>query len=315
MAREMPKRNAVFIQSESELAAISMVFGASSAGARAMTSSSSPGISLKQEGISYIAAAELPCVIANIARGGPGLGNISGAQSDYFQSVRGGGHGDYRLIVLAPSSVQECYDLTIKAFDLADKYRNPVMILAEGYTGQMIEPLEVKEYQKPELPKKKWALIGCKGRKPNIIKTLYLQPPESLTEHNIRLQTKYTKIKNELSLYEELNLNDEEIVVIAYGISARVCKGAILKARKNGIKAGLLRPITLWPFPEKRIAELAKKAKKILVVEMSMGQMVDDVKLAANGKIGVEFYGFAGGWIPKADDVFEKLKNIAEEIR
>jgi len=310
MARELPKRNGVFVQSESELSAINMVFGASAAGARAMTSSSSPGISLKQEGISYIASAELPCVIVNMARGGPGLGNIAGAQSDYFQAVKGGGHGDYRLIVLAPSSVQEAYNLTMKSFDLADIYRNPVMLIADGYLGQMIEPLELKDYKKPKLPKKEWALTGCKNRKPNVIKTLLLQPAELLTQHNIHLQKKYEKIKNELNLYEEINLGDAEIAVVAYGISARVCKSAVIAARKKGIKAGLLRLITLWPFPSKRISELADKTEKFLVVEMSMGQMVEDVKLAVNGKRHVEFYGKAGGWIPSSDEVLKKIEEI-----
>ncbi len=311
MSKRMHDIGKVFIQSESELAAINMVFGASAAGARAMTSSSSPGISLKQEGLSYIAAAELPCVIVNIVRGGPGLGNISGAQSDYFQSTRGGGHGDYRLIVLAPSSVQEAYDLTMKAFDLADIYRNPVMILGDGYLGQMIEPLELNQYNKPKnLPKKDWVLTGCKGRKPNVMKTLYLIPPELLVEHNIHLQEKYGRIKKELCLYEETETKDADLIIVAYGIPARVCKGAVLKARKSGLKVGLLRLITLWPFPEKIISSLADKAKKFLVVEMSMGQMVDDVKLAVNGKTPVEFFGKGGGWIPGTDMILEKIKGI-----
>ena len=311
MSKRMYDLGRVFIQSESELAAINMVFGASAAGARAMTSSSSPGISLKQEGISYIAAAELPCVIVNIARGGPGLGNISGAQSDYFQSTRGGGHGDYRLIVLAPSSVQEAYDLTMNAFDLADIYRNPVMILGDGYLGQMIEPLELKEYKKPaNLPAKDWALTGCKGRKPHVVKTLYLIPPELLIKHNIHLQEKYGRIKKELCLYEEAETKDADLIIVAYGIAARICKGAVLKARKSGLKVGLLRPITLWPFPENIISQLADKAKKFLVVEMSMGQMVDDVRLAVNGKKPVEFFGNAGGWMPSSDMILDKIKEL-----
>ncbi|MBS3098304.1 3-methyl-2-oxobutanoate dehydrogenase subunit VorB [Candidatus Woesearchaeota archaeon] len=311
MSKRMYDLGRVFIQSESELAAINMVFGASAAGARAMTSSSSPGISLKQEGISYIAAAELPCVIVNMVRGGPGLGNISGAQSDYFQSTRGGGHGDYRLIVLAPSSVQEAYDLTMNAFDLADIYRNPVMILGDGYLGQMIEPLELKEYKKPaNLPAKDWALTGCKGRKPHVVKTLYLIPPELLIKHNIHLQEKYGRIKKEFCLYEEAETKDAELIIVAYGIAARVCKGAVLKARKEGIKVGLLRPITLWPFPEKIISDLADKAKRFLVVEMSMGQMVDDVRLAVNGKKPVEFFGNAGGWMPSSDMILDKIKEL-----
>ncbi|MBW2984206.1 3-methyl-2-oxobutanoate dehydrogenase subunit VorB [Candidatus Woesearchaeota archaeon] len=311
LSSKLPKAGGIFIQAESELAAINMVFGASAAGARAMTSSSSPGISLKQEGISYIAAAELPCVIANMVRGGPGLGNIAGSQSDYFQATRGGGHGDYRLIVLAPSSVQEIYDLTMKAFDLADYWRNPIMILGDGYIGQMVEPVELKPYTQPEnLPAKDWALTGCKGREPNVVKTLFLYPQDSLTKRNIELEKKYKKIREELSLYEEYETQDAEIIVIAYGISARVCKGAVKKARTEGIKAGLIRPITLWPFPKKVISQAAEKAERFLVVEMSMGQMVEDVKLAINCKKPVKHYGFGGGWIPDVEDIVEKIKEL-----
>ncbi len=307
----LPKAGGIFIQAESELAAINMVFGASASGARAMTSSSSPGIALKQEGISYIAAAELPCVISNMVRGGPGLGNIAGAQSDYFQSTRGGGHGDYRLIVLAPSSVQELYDLTMKAFDLADYWRNPIMILGDGYLGQMVEPLELKPYVKPtNLPKKDWALTGCEGRKPNVIRTLFLHPQEALTKRNIELDEKYKKIKQELNLYEEYETEDAEIMIVAYGIAARVCKGAVKKARSEGIKVGLIRPITLWPFPEKVISQIAKKVNKFLVVEMSMGQMIEDVKLAIDCRKPVEHYGLGGGWLPDVDDVVEKIKEL-----
>jgi 2-oxoglutarate ferredoxin oxidoreductase subunit alpha len=311
LSSKLPKAGGIFIQAESELAAINMVFGASAAGARAMTSSSSPGISLKQEGISYIAAAELPCVIVNMVRGGPGLGNISGSQSDYFQSTRGGGHGDYRLIVLAPNSVQEIYDLTMKAFDLADYWRNPIMILGDGYIGQMVEPVELKPYTKPgNLPAKDWALTGCKNREPNVIKTLFLYPSDSLTKSNIKLEEKYKKIEEELSLYEEYETKDAEIIVVAYGISARVCKGAVKKARAEGIKAGLIRPITLWPFPKKIISQAAEKADKLLVVEMSMGQMIEDVKLAIDCKKPVEHYGFGGGWIPDVANVVEKIKEL-----
>jgi 2-oxoglutarate ferredoxin oxidoreductase subunit alpha len=311
MSKRMHDEGRIFIQSESELAAINMVFGASAAGVRAMTSSSSPGMALKQEGISYIASAELPCVIVNIVRGGPGLGNISGAQSDYFQSTRGGGHGDYRLIVLAPSSVQEAYDLTMKAFDLADLHKNPVMVLGDGYVGQMIEPVELKKYEKPAgLPKKEWALTGCKGREPRVIKTLFLQPATALTEHNIHLQEKYDKIKKGFCLYEEVETKDAEIVIVAYGIAARVCKGAVLNARKDGIKVGLLRLITLWPFPETKIKDLADNAEKFLVVEMSMGQMIEDIRLALNGKKEAEHYGFGGGWIPTTNEILDKIKEL-----
>jgi 2-oxoglutarate ferredoxin oxidoreductase subunit alpha len=311
LSKKLPEANGEFVQAESELAAINMIFGAAAAGARAMTSSSSPGISLKQEGISYIAAAELPCVIVNMVRGGPGLGNIAGSQSDYFQSTRGGGHGDYRLIIIAPNSAQECYDLTMKAFDLADFWKNPVMILGDGFVGQMVEPVELKPYEKPKnLPAKDWALTGCKGRKPNVVKTLYLNPADMLTKRNIELHEKYDKIKEELSLYEEYETEDADIVLIAYGIASRVCKGAVKKARAEGIKVGLIRPITLWPFPEKTIQKLAKKVSKFLVVELSMGQMVEDVKLSIDCSKPVEHYGFGGGWIPSVDDIVKKIKEI-----
>ncbi len=317
MSRELPKNNGVFIQSESELAAINMVFGASAAGVRAMTSSSSPGISLKQEGISYIAAAELPCVIVNIMRGGPGLGNISGTQSDYFQATKGGGHGDYRLIVLAPSSVQEAYDLTMNAFDLADYWRNPVMLLGDGYLGQMIEPLEFREYKKrTDLPAKDWILTGCKGRTPNVIKTLFLYPPESLVEHNIHLQKKYDEIKENVCLYEKFETENAEVILVAYGIAARVCKDAVFKARKEGIKVGLIRAISLWPFPTKPIFDITNRVtnrvrvKEFLVVEMSMGQLVEDVRLTVNGKKSVHHYGFGGGWIPSTAQILEKINEI-----
>ncbi len=310
LSKRLPEAGSVFVQAESELAAINMVFGAASTGVRAMTSSSSPGMSLKQEGISYIAAAELPCVIANIMRGGPGLGNISGSQGDYFQATRGGGHGDYRLIVLAPNSVQEMYDLTLKAFDLADKHRNPVMILADGVLGQMAEAIELKEYKKPELPKKDWALTGCKGRKPNVVKTLYLHPEDALEKVNIHLDNKYKKIEDEFQECKKISCDDAELIVVAYGVSSRVARAAIKKARAEGIKAGLFRPITLWPFPSKELSELSENCGKFLVVEMSNGQMIEDVKLSLFNKCGMEisFLGHGGGWYPKQDDIFNKIK-------
>lgn len=315
LSERMPEVGGVFVQAESELAAINMVFGAASTGVRSMTSSSGPGISLKQEGISYIAAAELPCVIANIMRGGPGLGNISASQGDYFQATRGGGHGDYRLIVLAPASVQEMYDLTLKAFDLADKHRNPVMILADGLLGQMAEAIELKTHiTMPDLPKKDWALTGCKGRKPNVVKTLHLYPADSLEKVNIKLDKKYKKIEEELQESELVDCNDAEIIVIAYGVPARIAKSAIKKVRSSGIKAGLLRPITLWPFPSKEIKELSKKCRKFLVVEMSNGQMIEDVKLALfnnDNKIDIHFLGTGGGWCPKPEDIVEKIREVA----
>jgi 2-oxoglutarate ferredoxin oxidoreductase subunit alpha len=312
MSRLMPKAGKIFVQAEAELSAINMLFGASAAGVRCMTSSSSPGIALKQEGISYIAAAELPCVIVNMVRGGPGLGNIRASQADYVRSVKGGGHGDYRLIVLAPADLQELYDLTMDAFDYADYYRNPILILGDGILAQMVEPVELKKY-KPilELPSKKdWVLDGCKGRDPHVVKTLLLSPPDLLVKHNIKLQEKYCKIKNELSLCEEYKTEDADLVIAAYGITARVCKEAIDTARKEGIKVGIIRPITLWPFPEHVFRKY--NSKKFLVVEMSEGQFIEDVKLATGCKGEYHFLGHGGGWYPDTDQILEKIKEIAK---
>ncbi|MBN2421667.1 3-methyl-2-oxobutanoate dehydrogenase subunit VorB [Candidatus Woesearchaeota archaeon] len=305
MAKHMVLNKRPFVQAESEVSAINMVFGASAAGARAMTSSSSPGISLKQEGISYIAGANLPCVIVNMVRGGPGLGNIAGAQSDYFQATRGGGHGDYRLIVLGPNSVQELYDYTMKSFDLADKYRIPVMILGDGYLGQMMESLTLHKYAKPKnLPKKTWALTGCKGRNPNVIKTLYLTPEDALEKHNLELNVKYEKIKKELQLFETINVQNAELVIVAYGTVSRVVKNVIESSDK---KIGLFRPISLWPFPENALRNL--KCKKFLVVEMSLGQMVEDVKLSLFGTdASVDLIARPGGMIPTEEEIHKKIK-------
>ncbi|MBD3164230.1 3-methyl-2-oxobutanoate dehydrogenase subunit VorB [Candidatus Woesearchaeota archaeon] len=310
MSKLMPKAGKIFVQAEAELSAINMLFGASAAGARCMTSSSSPGISLKQEGVSYIAAAELPCVIVNMARGGPGLGNIRGSQADYFQSVKGGGHGDYRLIVLAPSTLQELYDFTMDAFDYADYYRNPVLILGDGILGQMVEPVELKKYSPIlGLPSKKgWILDGCKGREQHVIKTLLLSPPDLLVKHNIRLQQKYSRIKKELSICKEYKTNDAEIIIAAYGITARVCREAVDIARENGIKAGLIQPITLWPFPEEVFRKYSDK--NFLVVEMSEGQFIEDVKLATDCKGNYSFLGHGGGWYPDTDKVLKKIKEL-----
>jgi 2-oxoglutarate/2-oxoacid ferredoxin oxidoreductase subunit alpha len=274
LAKRLPETEGVFIQAESELAAINMVFGAAATGARAMTSSSSPGISLMQETISYLAAAQIPCVIANIMRGGPGLGNIQGSQADYFQATRGGGHGDYRLIVLAPWSVQEMYDLTIRAFELADQYRNPVMLLADGILGQMAEAIEIKDPVRQKPVPKKWALTGCEGRKPNVIRTLYLQEKDALEEKNVELHAKYDRITAELQLSETRFGDDAEIAVIAYGTSARIAHSAVKRAREAGVKVGLFRPITLWPFPAVALRNIAGRCRKLLVVEMSQGQMI-----------------------------------------
>ena len=310
MAKRMSEIGGVFIQAESELAAINMVFGAAAAGERAMTSSSSPGVSLKQEGISYIAGAELPCVIVNMQRGGPGLGNIAPAQSDYFQSVKGGGHGDYKVIVLAPSSAQELLDYTFLAFDMADKYRNPVLILGDGLLGQMMEPVTIiKENYNPHVTEKPWALTGCKGRKPNIVRSFFLGEG-ALEEHNKRLQEKYRTIANSEVRAQTFNSKDSEIIVVAYGSVARTAKAAIERARAKGIKAGLIRPVSLWPFPSKIIKDASSRAKKVLVIEMSSGQMVEDVMLAVNGKSEVDFYGRMGGGIPDEEEVLARIEAL-----
>jgi 2-oxoglutarate ferredoxin oxidoreductase subunit alpha len=309
MAKRMNETGGIFIQAESELAAISMVFGAAAAGFRAMTSSSSPGISLKQEGISYLVGCELPCVIVNMQRGGPGLGNIAPSQADYFQAVKGGGHGDYKLIVLAPSSAQEFLEYTYLAFDLADKYRNPAFILGDGLLGQMMEPLNLNlKAPVTNLPKP-WSLTGCRGRKPNIIRSLLLGEGV-LEEHNKRLQEKFRRMKDTEVRAETFNLKDSDIVLVAYGSVARIAKASMGMARAKGLKVGLLRPITLWPFPDKVIEEISGRVKKFLVVEMSAGQMVEDVRLAVNGKAEVDFYGRMGGSIPTEDEIFERIEAL-----
>ncbi|MBI4839141.1 MAG: 3-methyl-2-oxobutanoate dehydrogenase subunit VorB [Nitrospirae bacterium] len=306
----MPEAGGIFIQAESELSAINMVFGASAAGARAMTSSSSPGISLKQEGISYLAGAELPAVIVNIQRGGPGLGNISGSQADYFQAVKGGGHGDYKLLVYAPWNLQEMWDLTMKAFDKADEYRNPVMILADGVLGQMMEPLIQTEYKQPVLPPKDWALTGCAGREPNVIKSLYMQEG-MLEKKNWLLKEKYDRMCQNEVMYGALYLDDADIIITAYGSTARIALSAIRRLKKEGVKAGLFRPVTLFPFPEKQIAGLCGGKRRFLTIEMNMGQMVEDVRLAVNGKAPVDFYGRPGGGLPTPEELCEViLKSI-----
>jgi 2-oxoglutarate ferredoxin oxidoreductase subunit alpha len=300
----------IFIQAESEIAAINMVIGASMAGARAMTSSSSPGISLKQEGISFLAALELPAVIVNTMRGGPGLGNIAPAQGDYFQATRGGGHGDYRTIVLAPASGQESADLTRTAFDHADKYRTPVMIIGDGMMGQMMEPVEFPEpIDLNELPPKPWILDGAKGRPSRFIRSLLLDP-EVEEELNWKLDRKYKTITREILSCEAYETQDARLIVAAYGTAARIAKGAIKKLRKKGVKVGLLRPVTLWPFPEKPFLELTELAKDFLTFEMSTGQMLDDVKLATQGKSKVHFYGRPGGIIPTPDEIAGEIQTI-----
>ncbi len=308
MAGRMPEVGGTFIQSESELAAVSMVFGASAAGARAMTSSSSPGISLKQEGISYLAGNELPAVIVNMMRGGPGLGNIGPSQSDYFQATKGGGHGDYNMAVLAPSTVQELADLMELAFELADKYRNPVLVLADGIIGQMMEPVEIKKSY-PEPSEKDWILTGASGRESRVIRSLLLKEGE-LERHNNHLQEKFRRMKESELLHEEIMIDDAELVIVAYGTSARIAKSAVTNVRKEGINAGMIRPVTLWPFPEKPISAVSERVKSFLVVEMSAGQMIEDVRLAVEGRAPVHFYGRTGGEMPSVDEIEKKIKEI-----
>ncbi len=295
----------VVLQAESEVAAINMVYGAASTGKRVMTSSSSPGISLKQEGISYLAGAELPCLIVNVVRGGPGLGTIQPSQADYFQSTKGGGHGDYRLLVLAPASVQEMSDFVKLSFELAFKYRNPVLILSDGIIGQMMEKVELFDQQERlQAFDQSWATTGkTSDRKRNIITSLNLEalPQE---KHNQHLQAKYQKMQQEVR-FETFSCEDAEYLMVAYGSSARICQKAVQMARKKGIKAGLLRPITLFPYPSAKIFELANQVKGILAVEMSAGQMVEDVRLAVNGKVKVEHYGRYGGMVHSPEEVLD----------
>jgi len=309
MSAELPKHGGAFVQAESEVSAINMVYGAAGAGARAMTSSSSPGISLKQEGISYIACAKLPCVIVNIMRAGPGLGGIQPAQGDYFQSVKGGGHGDYKLIVYAPASVQESCDFTYKAFDVSDKYRVPVMILADGITGQMMEPVVLPAMRDVNtIPKKDWATTGAYGKGRRIINSLLIKP-DVLEAHNRAQAQIYEEIEKNESLAEEYKTEDAEIILTAYGIVARICKSAVDMLRSKGVKAGLIRPITLFPFPKKNYLAHAQKAsvKKFVCFELSMGQMVEDVRLACECKKPVEFYGRSGGNVMTEQEVCDYI--------
>lgn len=316
MAVRMEEEKGTFIQAESEISAVNMVFGAAVAGARAMTSSSSPGISLKQEGISYLAACELPAVIVNVMRGGPGLGSIAGAQSDYFQATKGGGHGDYRMIVLAPASVQEMFDFTYEAFTLADKYRTPVMILADGLIGQMMEPLEFDSGIKPAgVIKKPWALVGSKGRSAQSIKSLLLGD-NLLEEHNLKLQRKYREIEKAEVACEEYRVIKSEIVIVAYGTMARIAKKCADLLTEEGHPTGVLRPKTLWPFPYEPIRDLTKdKNRKFLVVEMSAGQMVEDVRLAVQDDSRVGFFGRMGGGVPTEEQVIKEAKKFLRKMK
>ena len=310
MAKKMPKIGGVFLQAESEIAAINMVYGVAGAGLRVMTSSSSPGISLKSEGLSYMAGSDLPALIVNVQRGGPGLGGIQPSQSDYFQATKGCGHGDFRMIVLAPSSVQEMASLTVKGFDLADKYRMTSMILADGTLGQMMEPVcldevEVNTYEKP------WAVTGTKmQRKHNIVNSLSLVP-EELEKLNFERYERYKQVEENEIMYEEYMTEDAEICVVAFGIAARVAKNAVIAARKEGIKVGLFRPITLWPFPKAALNKVADTAKKFISVELSMGQMIEDIELAIRCRRPVELCNRAGGMIPSSEQVLQHIKKAA----
>ena len=314
LAGEGRTRGMIVLQAESEVASINMVYGAAGAGARVMTSSSSPGISLMQEGISYIACAELPCLVVNVNRGGPGLGTIQPSQGDYFQAVKGGGHGDYRLIVLAPASVQEMADFVFDAFDLADKYRTPVMILADGALGQMMEKVAFREYVPAEhIPPKPWATTGKpKTRERNIITSLHIEP-EKMEQINLRLQEKYRRIAEAETRCEHFHTDDAEYLLVAYGLAARIAQGAVEMARARGIRAGLLRPVTLFPWPTAAVRTLAGRVKGVLVVEMNAGQMVEDVRLAVEGRTPVSFHGRMGGIIPSPDEVLAALEAMACE--
>ena len=307
MAKKMPKIGGVFLQAESEIASINMVYGASAAGMRVMTSSSSPGISLKAEGLSYIAGSDIPALVVNVQRGGPGLGGIQPSQSDYFQATKGGGHGDYRMIVLAPASVQEMASLTIKGFDLADKYRMTAMILADGTIGQMMEPITFEDAE-PTVYEKPWALTGTECKRPhNVVNSLYLQPAE-LERKNFERFEKYAALERDEAMWEEYMMEDADVCVVAFGIASRVAKNAVVAARKEGIKVGLIRPITLWPFPTAPLAAAADKAKAFVSVELSMGQMIEDVRLATGCRRPVSLCNRAGGMIPSPDEVLAAIR-------
>ena len=309
MAKRMPKIGGVFLQAESEIAAINMVYGVSSTGHRVMTSSSSPGISLKSEGLSYLAGADLPALVVNVQRGGPGLGGIQPSQSDYSQATKGGGHGDFRMIVLAPASVQEMADLTVKGFDLADEYRMTAMILADGTMGQMMEPVEIPKIEKKEFDKS-WAVTGTgMGRKHNNVNSLSLAPAE-LERQNFERFQRYGRIQEKEAMWEEYRMEDAEYCLVAFGIAARVTKAAIDEARKKGIRAGMIRPITLWPFPEKALAAAAEKCVSFATVELNMGQMIDDVRLAISCKRPVKLIHRAGGIIPSPEEVLRGIENM-----
>jgi 2-oxoglutarate/2-oxoacid ferredoxin oxidoreductase subunit alpha len=314
LSKRFPEVGGVYVQAESEVAASNMLYGAASAGIRVFTSSSSPGISLMTEAISYMAGAELPCVIINIVRAGPGLGGILPSQSDYFQATKGGGHGDYRMLVLAPSTVQEAVDLTIDAFELADKYRNPVMIMGDGIIGQMMEPVEFKKTINPEdLPLKTWSTYGCKNRKPNIITSLFLDPLV-LEQLNIKLSAKYHQMERDEVRHESYECSSKmDVLLVAYGTMARICKTVIHDIKKKGIKVGLFRPISLYPYPYAALKKEGLKAKQILTIEMSTGQMVEDVRLAMEGAKPISFYGRQGGIVPSPEEVITQIEHLVQK--
>jgi 2-oxoglutarate ferredoxin oxidoreductase subunit alpha len=315
MSRRMPELNRVFLQAESEVAAINMVYGAACTGQRVMTSSSSPGVSLMMEGLSYIVASEVPCVIVDVMRGGPGLGNIAPAQGDYYQIVKGGGHGDYRVMALAPATVQEAIDLTYSAFDLSEKYRLPVVILLDGSLGQMMEPAELPAMRanghatNGRAPD--WALTGAQGRPKRVVSSIHLVP-EDEEKFNQLLQAKFAEIIQNEVRYQEQFTDDADYIVVGFGTAGRIAQTAVKQARAQGLKVGLLRPISLFPFPEQRLAELAGPARGFLVVEMNAGQMLDDVRLAVNGRAPVKFYGRMGGVVPLPDEVLDAIHRLAE---
>lgn len=304
-AEYMPQVGGTFLQAESEVAAINMVYGAASAGQRVMTASSGPGLSLMQEGISYLAGSELPCVIVDVVRGGPGLGNIAPEQSDYFAVVKGGGHGNYKNLVVAPASVQEMAELTMLAFELADRYRNPAVVLADGFIGQMMEPLELGE-REILAPEKPWAVRGTAETRRNLVSSIYLETAE-LEAHVMKLDAKYQKAAELEARHELYCADDPEMLLVGYGITSRVLRTVVDRARAEGIRAGLFRPITLWPFPAEALRRAARRAHMVLVVEMSTGQMVEDVRLSLDGRVNVEFYGRTGGNVPLADEVCKEL--------
>lgn len=300
-----PQIGGTFIQAESEVSAINMVYGASAAGARVMSASSGPGLSLMQEGISYLAGAELPCVIVDVMRGGPGLGNIGPEQGDYFAMVKGGGHGNYRNIVVAPASVQEMAELTMLAFELADKYRNPAVVLTDGFVGQMMEPLDL-QFRELKPPDKPWAVKGTEETRPNVLTSIYLETDE-LEEQQRKMEAKYLRARQAEPRSESINTDDAEVLLVGYGIVSRILFSTVEALRKEGVKAGLFRPITLWPYPSKNLAEAARKVEKVFVVELSNGQMLEDVRLALDGNVPVDFYGRVGGNVPSVAEIQEHV--------